>query len=235
MKKTIIIVMLISSLFLLCACESSSGYKEKDPFVLYLLDKGYIVFEDGDYSPIELPSGFSVNVDTYYTVDNTVAKDKSGNHVVLTAYCKNSSAAYSWVTTCSIDDRKKDLAALGDYAIEYAKAMNWDNKYDLYINLASVTGSCDIVYNYETNTIFISKYEDLWIDAYQKFGTWELYDLKTMPNAQDWLIQNNFGQMKHGEFEMFSSTSYYEKDESYNVRIYDGEFKEYARDHSNSY
>ena len=110
MKKSILVLLLSTIIFML-SCGSSE-YKPDDPFIIFLIEKGYIINEDGDLSPIELPSGFKVKVGSY----NTVEKDKTGDHVVLTPYCKDAEA-YKWVTKCSIADRKKDMAALGDYVI----------------------------------------------------------------------------------------------------------------------
>ena len=56
-----------------------------------------------------------------------------------------------------------------------------------------------------------------------------------MPEAQEWLIDNHLGQIKHGEFELFSSASLYEETDSYTVFIDDGEFKQYCLDHSDSF
>ena len=214
----LIILVFISS------CGSNSNDLFDDPFLAYMRDEGHIEYlkDEGKITPIVMPSGTEIWLDPL-PISGTLAKDKQGSHAVLNVYFRKGKS-YSWVIDRSISEKKQDLAYLGEYAIEYAKANGWKNDYDLYISVDGIYALCTYVYNYETNSLYIPSYEDMWIDAYQTCGTWSISELEKTSKGREWLILNGLGKMKHGEFESVSTS----KDESYEVDVYEGEFREFG-------
>ncbi len=231
MKRRLCFMLLtVFTLVLISSCGSNLSGLFKDPFLAYMRNEGYIEEKDGDITPIVMPSGTEIHLDPF-APSGVFPKDKQGAHAVLNVYFK-SEDSYSWVINHSIDEKKQDLAYLGEFAIKYANANGWNNNYDLYISVDGLYAYCTYVYNYETDALYISSYEDMWIDAYQTCGTWHIFQLEDTPEGQKWLINHNLGEIKHGKFENIHN---YSKEESYNIRVYEGEFDEFAKDHSDRY
>lgn len=220
-------VMIMTSLVLMSSCGSNSNdIYNKDPFLAYMRDEGYIDKKDGKFTVV-MPSGNEID----YDIMRPLAKDKKSEHVVLSMGFY-AGRGHSWVTECSNSDKKKDLAFLGDCVIGYAKANGWSNDYDLYIDAEAPYSNCDYVYNYETDSLYVPESEEIWIDAYEKCGSWLRGELEDTPEGQEWLIDHGLGEIKHGEFE---SKDNYSMTSSYNVRVYDGEFYEHGENHSICY
>ena len=224
MMVTLIVLVSITS------CSSNSSILFKDPFLAYMRNEGYIEEKDGNLTPIILPSGTEIYFDVGAS-SGVFSKDKAGRHAVLHVHFKGKQA-YDWVINRAVDEKKQDLADIGEYAIMYAKAKGWNNTYDLYINLDGLYGYCTYVYNYETDALYISSYEDMWIDAYRECGTWSPSGLDNTKKGQQWLIDHGLGTIKHGEFEYLHNDT---KEESYHVYIYEGVFHELYKDNSDRY
>lgn len=64
---------------------------------------------------------------------------------------------------------------------------------------------------------------------YQKFATFSQSKIADMDGGADFLIENGFATLKHGELETNHATN------SYKVFILDGAFKEYGKEKSSCY
>lgn len=134
---------------------------------------------------------------------------------------------YQWLQL-SPEERKVDLRECADLVINYAKDNNWSNDYYLYIQAVEVYDGCNIVYDYENDTIWIPNCENKFIEMYEKFGTFYKKELKESQNGIDFLVENELAYIKHNQVE-------YRNIFSYTVYISDGEFKSYGEDYSTKY
>ena len=71
--------------------------------------------------------------------------------------------------------------------------------------------------------------ESVYTDMYQRFATFSQSKIADMDGGADFLIENGFATLKHGELETNHATN------SYKVSILDGAFKEYGKEKSSCY
>ena len=137
---------------------------------------------------------------------------------------------YQWFLKTP-DERKSILKECSELVIDYAKANNWDNDYYLYIKVDQTNefSSCYSIYDYEQDKVWISDMESVYTDMYQAYGTFCQSDIAEMEGGTDFLIENGFATLKHGELETNHITN------SYSVAISDGTFKEYGKEKSSRY
>ena len=137
---------------------------------------------------------------------------------------------YQWFLKTP-DERKSILKECSELVIDYAKANNWDNDYYLYIRVDQTNefSSCYSIYDYEQDKVWISDMESVYTDMYQSYGTFCQSDIAEMEGGTDFLIENGFSTLKHGELETNHATN------SYKVSILDGAFKEYDKEKSSCY
>lgn len=177
---------------------------------------------------------FEKNV--FYTAANTemsvasLYKENSSRNarvvlsLVLGASDKTRNLSYQWLQH-SYDERKKDLRQCGNLVVDFAKNEGWKNDYYLFVKIIDIYDSCNIVYDYENDSIYIPNCEDTFIDMYQEFGTFSKENLSKTQVGKDFLIENGLATLKHNEIE-------YKSIFSYTVFIDNGEFKSYGEDDS---
>lgn len=120
----------------------------------------------------------------------------------------------------SIEERKSDLKECGDMIIEFSKSEEWDNDYYLYININQIYNGQDLVYNYETDSLYVPTTESIFMAMYEQFGTMYEKDLEEMDGGIDYLVNNNLAYLKHDEIE-------YKTPSPSGVSIYEGEFRNF--------
>lgn len=177
---------------------------------------------------------------TFYTADGTEMwvldfekEDVPHNaRVVLSLVVgiSNDEVKYQWFLKTP-DERKAILRECSELVIDYAKANNWNNDYYLYINVDQTNefSSCYSIYDYEKDEVWIPDTENVYTDMYQKFATFSQSKIADMDGGADFLIENGFATLKHGELETNHATN------SYKVFILDGAFKEYGKEKSSCY
>lgn len=217
MKKYMLFLLLAITILFLCSC-SSKDKNIKEDFINYNKE------QLDNYT-------FTTSINTEIVIVNLEKENTSHNtKVVLTLAIGNSDIAkttYQWLQL-SVDERKADLKECGDMVARYAKDNNWSNNYYLYVNVCQVYDGCNIVYDYETNDIWIPNCEGTFLKMYEKFDTFYKKELEKKQEGIDFLIENDLAYIKHNQVE-------YNNSSSYNVYISDGEFKSYGQDDSTKY
>ena len=134
---------------------------------------------------------------------------------------------YQWITS-SVNVRMDDYRECAEMVIKYAKNENCDNDYYLYVNTRNIYGSCDVVYDYEKDIIYIPNAENIYKEMYEQFGTFHAKDVAEADGGTDFIIDNNLGYWQHNELETKDVTSY-------SIFLHDGKFSEYEKDKSTAY
>ena len=177
---------------------------------------------------------------TFYTSDGTEMwvldfekEDVSHNaRVVLSLVVgiSDDELKYQWFLKTP-DKRKAILRECSELVIDYAKTNNWNNDYYLYISVdqTNESSSCYSIYDYEKDEVWIPDTENVYTDMYQKFETFSQSKIADMDGGADFLVENGFATLKHGELETNHATN------SYKVSILDGAFKEYGKEKSSCY
>ena len=88
--------------------------------------------------------------------------------------------------------------------------------------------SCDVVYDYEKDIIYIPNAENIYKEMFEQFGTFNVKDVAEADGGADFIVDNNLGYWKHNELETDYAISY-------TVYLHDGEFSEYGKDKSTAY
>ncbi len=135
---------------------------------------------------------------------------------------------YIWLKS-SVENKKKDLKAVGDMVIDFAKANSWNNNYDLYISFSYDTNT-ETIYDYETEKLYVPNVDMIFIEMYEKFGVCSTYSVKSKNGGIDWLVSKELGEIKHGEYE-----NDYEALDSMYIYCYGGEFSIRNRNLSTAY
>lgn len=100
------------------------------------------------------------------------------------------------------DEEKFDvLKEVGDLLVDFAKSQEWDNDYYLYIDLERVPEN-DYVYDYEENVLYKPNNEELYINMYEKFQTFDKDELTKSQEGIDFLINNKMATYKHNELDI---------------------------------
>lgn len=215
-KKMIFILLILLSVIILCSCSSETDLKES--FIDYYKNK--------------------LNNKTFTTSTNKemiiidLARENSSNPKVILTVCVGGESSvndvtYDWLQL-SPEERKSELKECGDMVIQYAKDNNWSNDYYLYVNLCQVYDGCNIVYDYEQNSIWIPNCENTFIEMYKKFNTFYKKNLEESQEGIDFLIEKDLVYIKHDQVE-YNHTS------SYNIYISDGKFESYNEEDSAKY
>ena len=153
-------------------------------------------------------------------------KENSSNPKVVIQISPNESLytqTYNWMCL-SATEQKEDLKDVGDKVVSYAKEENWGNDYYLYVTF--ICSNISIVYDYETDTLWIPNNIDIYKQMYEKFNTLATSNIAKTEEGKKFLVDNNLATIKHNEIEFTHS------DICYNVYISDGEFNSYGKDGS---
>ncbi len=221
MKKLICTLLCVMILFLLCACSNSKDNNLIDDFIEYhsenknINDNGAMLSEnDVDIMLLSLEK----------------EKDKSSPNVVLSIQMiGNDAAEYNWMNL-SPDERKSEMKSYGEMVIEYAKENGWSNHYYLYV-VMSYAYTNYVVYDYETDVIWIPKNEAMFMSMYEQFSTFNYNNLEDTEEGREFLLNNGLATIKHNELE----TVYYSLG-GYSVYISsEGEFKSNGKNESTAY
>ena len=215
MKKKILALLIVAATSSLFGCGQDA------------LNKGTLTQNYIDYSN----SGekvFYTSAGTEYVID-TLEKEATEfePNVVYSLYIGNTAPdqkVYNWCTM-PIEERKADLKECGDMVVEFAKSEEWDNDYCLYININQIYNGQDLVYNYETDSLYVPTTESIFMEMYEQFGTMHTKDLEEIDGGIDFLVNNNLAYLKHDEIE-------YKTPSPSGVRIYEGEFDSFIDGYS---
>lgn len=220
-EKILIIVPIIICVLFLCSCSKQTSEEElTNNFLEYSLGK-----TDGKCNRV-----FTTSNGTEMVASELQKEDSGSPSVILSVDIGNTDIKeklHQWITS-PVSMRMDDYRECAEMVIKYAKNENWDNDYYLYINTRNIYGSCDIVYDYEKDMIYIPNAENTYKEMYEQFGTFHVKDVAEAANGSDFIIDNNLGQWQHNELETKDATSY-------SISIYDGEFSEYEKDKSTAY
>ncbi len=186
------------------------------------------------------------NSDSYVFVSSSGTKfvfyslereDATNPKVILNAYLENDSkdTKTAYGMNLSIEERKKDLREFAELVIGFAKKQNWDNDYYLYVDcLYDGTSTCSVVYDYETDTLWIPNieltYKETYKEMYEKFGTLDKKNLESTEEGIDFLISKGLAYIKHNELEYKTFLK-----DGYDIFIQDGKFYAYNQDESTAY
>ena len=173
-----------------------------------------------------------LNSNANFIIGNLEKESDSNNpKVILTLFLdddtETNEQTYEWLQV-SPNERKKDLKEYGDIVIKYANENNWSNNYYLYINVSNIYDGCSILYDYENDEIWIPNCENIFLEMYQKFGTFYKKELENTQEGINFLVENNLAYVKHDKVE-------YNNNMSYTAFIQNGEFKTYGENNSTKY
>lgn len=220
-EKISIIVPIIVCILCLCSCSKKTpDEKLTDSFLEYSLGK-----TDGKFNRV-----FTTSNGTEMVVSELQKEDITSPKVILSVDIGNTdfkNQIYQWITS-PVNVRMNDYRECAEMVIKYAKNENWDNDYYLYVNTRNIYGSCDIVYDYEKDIIYIPNAENIYKEMYEQFGTFYTKDITEADNGSDFIIDNNLGYWQHNELETKDATSY-------SIFLHDGKFSEYEKDKSIAY
>lgn len=162
-----------------------------------------------------------------YFLDLEKSNDNQ-TYIILTVLFEDENSLYKWINN-ETDERKLTLKECGDIIIKYAKENNWNNDYYLFIKMQDTYDvGCNIVYDYETNDIWIPNVEYIYRTMFEKFNTFDRDIIYKTEEGRDFLIENKLCKEKHGELE--NNYPY-----SYDVYINDGKFCSVFEDYSTKY
>lgn len=219
-KILVIVPIIICMLFLYSCSKKTSGEGLTDSFLEYSLGK-----TDGKCNRV-----FTTSNGTEMVVCELQKEDAASPKVVLSVDIGNTDIKeklYQWITS-PVSVRMDDYRECAEMVIKYAKNENWDNDYYLYVNTRNIYGSCDVVYDYEKDMIYIPNAENTYKEMYEQFGTFNVKDVAEADGGSDYIIDNNLGQWQHNELETKDATSY-------SISLHDGKFSEYEKDKSTAY
>lgn len=220
-EKISIIVPIIIYILCLCSCSNKTpDEKLTDSFLEYSLGK-----TDGKFNRV-----FTTSNGTEMVISALTKEDTYYPKVLLSVEIGNTdfkNQIYQWITS-PVSMRMDDYRECAEMVIKYAKNENWDNDYYLYVNTRNIYGSCDIVYDYEKDIIYIPNAENIYKEMYEQFGTFYTKDITEADNGSDFIIDNNLGYWQHNELETKDATSY-------SIYLHDGKFSEYEKDKSTTY
>lgn len=220
-EKISIIVPIIVCILCLCSCSKKTpDEKLTDSFLEYSLGK-----TDGKFNRV-----FTTSNGTEMVVSELQKEDATSPKVILSVDIGNTdfkNQIYQWITS-PVNVRMDDYRECAEMVIKYAKNENWDNDYYLYVNTRNIYGSCDIVYDYEKDMIYIPNAENTYKEMYEQFSTFYTKDITEADNGSDFIINNNLGYWQHNELETKDATSY-------SIFLHDGKFSEYEKDKSTTY
>ena len=226
MKRKIHKILLLTSIvtvgvLFLCSCSKKTSEEGlTDSFLEYSLGK-----TDGKCNRV-----FTTSNGTEMVVSELQKEDSSSPKVILSVDIGNTDIKeklYQWITS-PVSVRMDDYRECAEMVIKYAKNENWNNDYYLYVNTRNIYGSCDVVYDYEKDMIYIPNAENIYKEMYEQFGTFNVKDVAESDNGSDFIIDNNLGQWQHNELETNDTTSY-------SISLHDGKFSEYEKDKSTAY
>ena len=226
MKRKIHKILLLTSIvtvgvLFLCSCSKKTSEEGlTDSFLEYSLGK-----TDGKCNRV-----FTTSNGTEMVVSELQKEDSSSPKVILSVDIGNTDIKeklYQWITS-PVSVRMDDYRECAEMVIKYAKNENWDNDYYLYVNTRNIYESCDVVYDYEKDMIYIPNVENTYKEMYEQFGTFNVKDVAESDNGSDFIIDNNLGQWQHNELETNDTTSY-------SISLHDGKFSEYEKDKSTAY
>lgn len=215
-KKAILILLIVLSVITLCSCSSDTDLK--DNFINYykneLNNKTFTTSTNKEMIIIDLEKENSSNPKVIFTV--CIGGESSINDVT-----------YDWLQL-SPEERKSELRECGDMLVQYAKDNNWSNNYYIYVRLCQVYDGCDVIYDYEQDSIWIPNCEDTFVEMYEKFNTFYKKNLEESQDGIDFLISKDLAYIKHDQVE-YNHTS------SYSVYISDGKFESFNEEDSTKY
>ena len=191
-----------------------------DGFLEYSLGK-----TDGKFNRV-----FTTSNGTEMVISELTKEDVHYPKVLLSVEIGNTdfkNQIYQWITS-PVNVRMDDYRECAEMVIKYAKNENWDNDYYLYVNTRNIYGSCDVVYDYEKDMIYIPNAENIYKEMYEQFGTFHAKDVAEADGGTDFIIDNNLGYWQHNELETKDVTSY-------SIFLHDGKFSEYEKDKSTAY
>lgn len=226
MQRRIKKIMLLTSIVtagVLCLCSCSKKTSEEgltDSFLEYSLGK-----TDGKYNRV-----FTTSNGTEMVVSELQKEDSSSPKMILSVDIGNTDIKeklYQWITS-PVSVRMDDYRECAEMVIKYAKNEHWNNDYYLYVNTRNIYGSCDVVYDYEKDMIYIPNAENTYKEMYEQFGTFHVKDVAEADNGSDFIVDNNLGQWQHNELETKDATSY-------SISLHDGKFSDYEKDKSTTY
>lgn len=220
-EKISIIVIIIVYILCLCSCsKKTSDEKLTDSFLEYSLGK-----TDSKFNRV-----FTTSNGTEMVISELTKEDAYYPKVLLSVEIGNTdfkNQIYQWITS-PVNVRMDDYRECAEMVIKYAKNENWDNDYYLYVNTRNIYGSCDVVYDYEKDIIYIPNTENIYKEMYEQFGTFHAKDVAEADGGTDFIIDNNLGYWQHNELETKDATSY-------SIFLHDGKFSEYEKDKSTAY
>lgn len=109
----------------------------------------------------------------------------------------------------SLQELKMEMNLFAEHFISFAKEQEFDNDYYLYINIDDI--DFGFVYDYETDTLYYPKHYKKLLEMYEKFNSVNDLEVAKTEKGKKWLVENNFGELKHHEYESnhkFSPTVY---------------------------
>lgn len=220
-ERFLITVPIIICMLCLCSCSKKTSEEGMtNSFLEYSLGK-----MDGKYNRV-----FTTSNGTEMVVSELQKENATSPKVILSVDIGNTDIKeklYQWITS-PVNVRMDDYRECAEMVIKYAKNENWDNDYYLYVNTRNIYGSCDVVYDYEKDMIYIPNAENIYKEMFEQFGTFNVKDIAEADNGSDFIIDNNLGYWQHNELETKDTTSY-------SIFLHDGKFSEYEKDKSTAY
>lgn len=220
-ERFLITVSIIICMLCLCSCSKKTSEEGMtNSFLEYSLGK-----TDGKYNRV-----FTTSNGTEMVVSELQKENATSPKVILSVDIGNTDIKeklYQWIIS-PVNVRMDDYRECAEMVIKYAKNENWDNDYYLYVNTRNIYGSCDVVYDYEKDMIYIPNAENIYKEMFEQFGTFNVKDIAEADNGSDFIIDNNLGYWQHNELETKDTTSY-------SIFLHDGKFSEYEKDKSTAY
>lgn len=212
--KRVWLIFLITTIILLAGCGETN---HSDKFNNFFTKD--IMTSEGDGKVLILPSGYKVETPLFFL--DKEKKDYNPKIVLNAVILTND----EWLL--NVDNIKKDMRYLGEIVIKYAEKEGWENDYYLYVKKSLNESLGDLVYDYETDTLYIPNRYDDYLGLYNYYKTFSVDKISETSGGVDFLVEKRIGRIVHNKFERN-----FDWLKSYSVHISDGVFKEYSKSDS---
>ena len=102
----------------------------------------------------------------------------------------------------SLEQLKKEMHDFAEHFISFAKEINLNNDYYLYVEICRTT-DWGFVYDYEEDRLYYPENYNMLLEMHEKFGTANQYRISQETEGQNWLVENGFCEFKHHKYERY--------------------------------
>lgn len=192
MKRILVVLLAVFFILNLTACSNRGNNTEvnlKDLFVEHLIS--------------ELPTDASkIILEDLQLYGNTIdleLEEREYNYRIIVTMCDGYSPKDEQFFNVTLQDLKNKMNLFAEHFITFAKKLELDNDYYLYVYIETI--DFNFVYDYEQNKLYYPERYDELLEMNTKFGTVNDDEVAKTTHGKQWLVENNFGVIKHHEYE----------------------------------